>query len=177
MQRERDNTMQIEEGKIFEGTVKNIAKYGAFVDVVTESGEKFSGMVHISEVSHTYVNDITEFLKEGQTVKVKVIGTNPQGKISLSMKQCEEKPQTPNRGKREFKKDHNSNGSGERRSDRPEGSRPNREPKPIIWEPKKKPQPSEMTFEDMLAQFKQNSEDRMVDIKRGTERKNHSRRK
>ena len=60
---------------------------------------------------------------------------------------------------------------GERRPRGGRGGRAN------VWEPKKKQAPSEMTFEDMLSRFKQNSEERMCDIKRNTERKNRSRRK
>ncbi len=63
--------------------------------------------------------------------------------------------------------------------DAPHGqqSRPPRRSKPNVWEPKKRQEPSEMTFEDMLSRFKQNSEERMCDIKRNTERKNRSKRK
>mgnify|MGYP000799555254 FL=1 len=56
-------------------------------------------------------------------------------------------------------------------------SRPPRRSKPNVWEPKKRQDPSEMSFEDMLSRFKQTSEERMCDIKRGTERKNRSKRK
>ena len=81
--------MQVEIGKIYEGTVKNITKYGAFVEIPNPDGDKIMGMVHISEVSRSYVNEIRDFVTEGQQVRVKAIGTNPQGKISLSMKaQC-----------------------------------------------------------------------------------------
>ena len=55
--------------------------------------------------------------------------------------------------------------------------RKERDEKPNVWEPKKKPPVTELTFEDMLSRFKQNSEERMCDIKRNTERKNRSRRK
>lgn len=82
--------MQVEIGKIYEGTVKNITKYGAFVEIPNPDGDKIMGMVHISEVSRSYVNEIRDFVTEGQQVRVKAIGTNPQGKISLSMKQAEE---------------------------------------------------------------------------------------
>lgn len=150
--------MQVEIGKIYEGTVKNITKYGAFVEIPNPDGDKIMGMVHISEVSRSYVNEIRDFVTEGQQVRVKAIGTNPQGKISLSMKQAEEGAEQ--HGQRR-------GGSHGERS----GSKPN------VWEPKKRQEPSEMTFEDMLSRFKQNSEERMCDIKRNTERKNRSKRK
>ena len=170
--------MQVEIGKIYEGTVKNITKYGAFVEIPNPDGDKIMGMVHISEVSRSYVNEIRDFVTEGQQVRVKAIGTNPQGKISLSMKQAEEGAEQHgqrrggNHGERSGRP---SRGNG----DAPHGqqSRPPRRSKPNVWEPKKRQEPSEMTFEDMLSRFKQNSEERMCDIKRNTERKNRSKRK
>ena len=74
--------MQVEVGTVLEGKVSGIAAFGAFVEL--PDGK--TGLVHISEVSTEYVNDVKDHLKEGQTVKVKVIGTN-NGKISLSIKQ------------------------------------------------------------------------------------------
>lgn len=170
--------MQVEIGKIYEGTVKNITKYGAFVEIPNPDGDKIMGMVHISEVSRSYVNEIRDFVTEGQQVRVKAIGTNPQGKISLSMKQAEEGAEQHgqrrggNHGERSGRP---FRGNG----DAPHGqqSRPPRRSKPNVWEPKKRQEPSEMTFEDMLSRFKQNSEERMCDIKRNTERKNRSKRK
>jgi hypothetical protein len=61
--------MQLEVGKIYEGTVTGITKFGAFVEL--EKGT--TGMVHISEVANTYVNDINEHITQGQQVKVKVL--------------------------------------------------------------------------------------------------------
>ena len=75
--------MQVEIGKIYEGTVKNITNYGTFVDIHNPDGERIMGMVHISEISRSYVSEIRDFVTEGQQVKVKVIGINPQGKICL----------------------------------------------------------------------------------------------
>ena len=49
--------------------------------------------------------------------------------------------------------------------------------KPNVWEPKKQTPPSEMSFEDMMSKFKQNSEEKMCDLKRSTDRKNGTRRK
>ena len=77
--------MDLTVGAIVEGKVTGITKFGAFVALP----ENKSGMVHISEISRSYVNEIRDFVTEGQSVRVKVIGTNPQGKISLSMKALE----------------------------------------------------------------------------------------
>lgn len=161
--------MQVEIGKIYDGTVKNITDYGMFVNIHNLEGERLMGMVHISEVSRKYVNEIRDFVTEGQQVRIKVIGINPQGKISLSMKQAEE-PATgedarPPRGERQPGA-HAKQSRGRRGKGKSNG-----------YESKKKPASSEMTFEDMLSRFKQNSEERMCDIKRNTERKNRSRRK
>ena len=76
--------MQIEAGEILEGKVTGITKFGAFVELE----DKRTGMVHISEVAQTYVKEIRDFLTEEQTVKVKVLGVSPEGKISLSIKKA-----------------------------------------------------------------------------------------
>ena len=78
--------MPIEEGKIVEGVVANITKFGAFVQL---SGGK-TGLVHISEIADTYIKDINSYLKEKQTVKVKVLNIDKDGKINLSIKQAQE---------------------------------------------------------------------------------------
>ena len=72
--------MQLEVGAILEGKITGITKFGAFVEL----GEGKTGMVHISEVAPTFVKEITDFVSEGQTVKVKVLSVGEDGKISLS---------------------------------------------------------------------------------------------
>ena len=146
--------MQLEIGKIYDGKVKNITQYGAFVDI--EGGG--TGMVHISEISNSFVNEIRDFLTENQEVKVKVIGIDEAGKVSLSIKKAVDNPPQ--------NKQNNS-----RPPRREEKSKPN------VWEPKKQTPPSEMSFEDMMSKFKQNSEEKMCDLKRSTDRKNGTRRK
>lgn len=144
--------MQLEIGKIYTGKVKGIAQYGAFIDI--EGGG--TGMVHISEISNTFVSEVREFLTIGQEVRVKVIGINEQGKVSLSIKKADD-GSSPEPDKKPIKKE--------------------RRPKPNIYEPKKTVPQSEMTFDDMLAHFKQSSEERIGDLKRSTDRKNGTRRK
>ena len=73
--------MQLKVGEIVEGTVKSLTKFGAFVALDANT----TGLVHISEVAHAYVSDLHEYLTEGQTVKVMVIGLEG-GKINLSIK-------------------------------------------------------------------------------------------
>lgn len=82
--------MQLETGAVLEGKVTGITKFGAFVGL---PGDK-SGLVHISEIANSYVSDINEHLKVGQTVKVKVVGIN-DGKINLSIRKAQETQPAP----------------------------------------------------------------------------------
>lgn len=76
--------MQLEVGEIYEGKVTGITKFGAFVSF--EGGR--TGMVHISEVAPVFVNEIKDFVTEGQVVKVKVLSVSEEGKVSLSIKKA-----------------------------------------------------------------------------------------
>ncbi|MCI5675167.1 MAG: S1 RNA-binding domain-containing protein [Ezakiella sp.] len=80
--------MTIEVGDIIEGKVNGLTKFGCFIDL--EGGE--SGLVHISEISNRYVQNIEDFVKVGDVVKAKVVEINENGKIALSMKAIEEPP-------------------------------------------------------------------------------------
>ena len=80
--------MELTVGAIVEGKVKSITNFGAFIALP----ENRSGLVHISEVANTFVSDVRQHLTEGQDVKVMVIGTE-NGKINLSIKRLESKPQ------------------------------------------------------------------------------------
>lgn len=149
--------MALEVGTILEGKVSGITKFGAFVDLPDSK----TGMVHISEVAPTYINEISEYVKVGQTVNVKVLAVE-NGKIKLSMKQALPKEQQKPKAKQSFKKN----------------ERPKREPyKPappvtspgdFEWQSSRKAAPS--SFEDMMSRFKQTSEDKMSDLKRGESR-------
>ena len=86
--------MELTVGAILEGKVKSITNFGAFVALP----ENKTGMVHISVVANAYVSDIRQHLTEGQDVKVVVIG-NESGKINLSIKRLEPKPQRENTGR------------------------------------------------------------------------------
>lgn len=144
----------LEVGAIVEGKVTGLTAFGAFVSLLDGK----SGMVHISEVSNTYVKEIKDFLKEGQDVKVKVVGITPEGKISLSIKKATENDKPASKG---------------RRHDRPRGNN--------VWQGQQKTQTNEnMSFEDMMARFKQVSDEKMTDLKRSTDSKHgggYSRRK
>ena len=73
--------MDLVVGAVFEGKVTGITKFGAFVAL---EGTGKSGLVHISEVANTYVNDIKDFVSEGQTVKVKILSIDENGRIILT---------------------------------------------------------------------------------------------
>lgn len=149
--------MGIEVGMILEGKVSGITKFGAFVDLPDSK----TGMVHISEVAPTFINEISDYVKMGQTVKVKVLALN-NGKISLSMKQAipkekQNKPQRQNRSRQPYKP-----------------APPVTSPGNYEWQSSQKSSPS--SFEDMMSKFKQTSEDKISDLKRGGESRGYSRR-
>lgn len=76
---------QIKIGDVFEGTVDKITSYGAFIKL----SDDVSGLLHISQISQKRIKSVHEVLKEGDTVKVKVIA-NKDGKLSLSAKALQE---------------------------------------------------------------------------------------
>ncbi len=150
--------MAIEVGTILEGKVSEITKFGAFVDLPDSK----TGMVHISEVAPTFINEISEYVQVGQTVKVKVLAINGN-KISLSMKQAlpKDKQKRPQRT--------------QQRSRQPyKPAPPVTSPGDYEWQSSRKNSPS--SFEDMMSKFKQTSEDKMSDLKRGGESRGYSRR-
>ncbi|MBQ1966832.1 MAG: S1 RNA-binding domain-containing protein [Clostridia bacterium] len=144
----------LEIGAIYDGKITGLTGFGAFVSL--PDGK--SGMVHISEVSNTFVKDIKDVLKEGQEVKVKVVGISPEGKISLSIKKAQEPSE----------EEKNS-----RKNDRPKGDRPksDRPRNANVWQGQPKQNKGAMTFEEMMAQFKQVSDEKMTDLKRNSDAK------
>lgn len=81
--------MSVQVGEILEGKVTDIMNYGVFVKL--DDGK--NGLVHISEVSRDYVEDIHNVLKSGDLVKVKVLSIDEKGKIALSIKKALPKPE------------------------------------------------------------------------------------
>lgn len=171
--------MQLEVGKIYEGKVTGITKFGAFVEIDKDT----TGMVHISEVANTFVSEIKDFIQEGQTVKVKVLALGDDGKISLSIKKAQPAPaRKPKEGG--FSKDgRNSNGakqSGGRnnRENRSYRSGYDREPQDFSKNPPPVYDPHENSgnadFEDMLSKFKASSEERFTDLKKVIDNKRRS---
>lgn len=98
-----DRIARIQIGDIMEGTVETITGYGAFINL----GNGISGLVHISQISQKRIQSVHEVLKEGDTVKVKVIAIK-DGKLSLSMKVLQENTepdQTPSEEVFDYKED------------------------------------------------------------------------
>ncbi len=81
--------MEFTVGAILEGKVKSITKFGAFISLP----EGKSGLVHISEIAYTYVSEVREFLTEGQEVRVQILAIDPSGRINLSIKRAQPRPQ------------------------------------------------------------------------------------
>ncbi len=140
----------IEVGQIVEGKVTGITNFGAFVDL----GDGKSGMVHISEVAVSFVNNIRDFLTEGDTVRAKVISVGENGKIALSIK----KAVAPEPRKQQFK---------------PKNDRQNRRPRTVSSDNGNftgygfgADKSGSDSFEEMMNRFKQNSEDKFSDLKR-----------
>lgn len=135
----------LEVGAIVEGKITGLTAFGAFVSL--PDGK--SGMVHISEVSDSFVKDIKEFLKEGQEVKVKVLGISEEGKISLSIRKAQEgtKKEAPRKPRNERPKNAN------------------------VWQGQPSQSKEDMSFEDMMARFKQVSDEKMTDLKRNSDSK------
>lgn len=145
--------MQLSVGTVVEGKVSKIMNFGAFIDI--DGGG--SGMVHISEITNSYVKDINDHLKVGDSVKAKVVSINENNKIALSIKAlqpAEPKPEG-NRGQFHKKNDapaHKNNRSGNNT---------------YVYTPKPSAPPSTGdSFEDMLSRFKKASDDRMSDLSR-----------
>ncbi len=157
--------MELAVGEIAVGKVTGITKFGAFVTL----DEEKTGLVHISEVSQTYVNDIREHLTEGQEVKVKVISVDDGGRISLSIKKAQPREPRANGFHR---------GAGAPQSRRPHGGNgaPRRSGRPMN-DKRAAEKPAPLSFEDKLKHFMQDSESRMSDIKHNMDRKNGSRRR
>ena len=127
--------MAVEVGSIVEGKITGVKKFGAFVQL--PDGK--TGMVHISEVSNEYIQDLSSVLSEGQQVKVKVMSVSPEGKIALSIKRTQPRP------------------------------KPTRADTGRVWQPRQQPQKENMSFEDMMARYKTQSEEKIADLKRVTE--------
>ena len=160
--------MQLEVGEIYEGKVTGITKFGAFVGF--ENGQ--TGMVHISEVALAFVNEIRDFVTEGQSVKVKVLSITDEGKVGLSIKKAlPQPPQGAPQKRPPFK------AGGNRERPRPRRTEPvvgPARPGDFEWQQRSN---DCVDFEDMMSRFKQTSDEKISDLKRNNEpRRGYSRR-
>ena len=153
--------MAIEVGNVFEGRVTGVKPFGAFVALP----EGRVGMVHISEVSNEFVQDIAAVLHDGDTVKVQVINVAPDGKIALSIKRLLPPPPRQPREGRGPRPGAPRDGG---RSGAPRGAgRSPRQPRdaaPRVWQPKAPARSDNLSFEDMMSRFKSQSEEKMADL-------------
>ena len=81
-------TAEVEIGKVYEGPVTKILDFGALINLLPGK----DGLLHISQIAHERVEKVTDYLTEGQIVKVKVLETDEKGRVKLSMKALAERP-------------------------------------------------------------------------------------
>jgi len=133
--------MSLEKGSIVEGKVTGVMPFGAFVSL--PDGK--SGLVHISEITKEYVKDINDYIKQGDTVKYKVLDIDKNGKINLSIRQA----------------------VLEKKKNQEKATGPVR-PADIDWSLK---DDEELSFEDKLSRFKKDADEKMLALKRSNESK------
>ena len=156
--------MKLETGSIVTGKVTGITKFGAFVTIAPGK----SGLVHISEIANTYVNDVHDFLTEGQDVEVKIINIDDAGRINLSIKAALPAPEPI------AQKPERSAPATFRRS------APEPRPMPRQQYAQNPPAPDsgyvpqtsgDAVFEDKLKRFMQDSDSKMAGVRQYAERK------
>ena len=143
--------MELTVGAILDGKVKSITNFGAFISLP----ENKTGLVHISEVANTYVSDVREHLTEGQDVKVMVLSAEA-GKINLSIKRLEAKPQREERAPRK-----------------------DAAPRPARTAPTPPPAPktADQLFEEKLKAFMTESDSKISSIRQYSDHRTKSRRR
>ena len=130
-----------------EGVLTGITNFGAFVELP----EGKTGLIHISEVADVYVNDVHDFLKERDSVKVKVLTVDDRGKIGLSIKALQDKPAVP-------------------AQPAAAPARPPRAPRDMRRTAASR-QMGSPSFEDKLSRFLKDSDERLTDLRRKTDSK------
>lgn len=153
--------MELAVGQVLEGTVTGITKFGAFVSL--EGGR--SGLVHISEVANTFVNDVHDHVQIGQKVKVKVLSLGEAGKINLSIKRAVEAPRQNQPPRRPNPNSYQS------------APRPAQQSAPAPAQGQVAAPTGNQDFEDRLKRFMQESDSRIADNRMYSERKQRSRRR
>jgi S1 RNA binding domain protein len=153
--------MELTVGAILEGKVKSITNFGAFIALP----ENKTGMVHISEVANAYVSDIRQHLTEGQDVKVVVIGLE-NGKVNLSIKRLQPKPQRENAPFREHRENRENR---ENRETRPA-------PRAAVPVAPPAPKTADQLFEEKLKAFMQESDAKIASSRQYADRSRGRRR-
>ncbi len=153
--------MDLEVGTVLEGKVTGITKFGAFVSF--PSGK--SGLVHISEIAYPYVQNVSDHLSDGQTVKVKVIGIDENGRINLSIKKAAEQPGAAQRAPQ-----------SQVRSQKMPVRTPLHRTAAAFSQPAEAPL-NDTSFEDKLKRFMQDSDSKISSIKQYSDRKSGSSRR
>ena len=143
--------MEFTVGNIYEGKVTGITGFGAFVQLAPGK----SGMVHISEIANTYVDDIKKHIKEGDTVKVKLIAIDQNGRINLSIKKALPVPEKPQAAP----KPRNAS------SAKPAGNQAPAGTAAPVMEAATIEKSADSLFEDKLRMFMQRSESKMSDLR------------
>lgn len=158
--------MEPQVGSILEGKVTSIMKFGAFVAL--EGGG--SGLVHISEIANTFVEDVHDHLQTGQAVKVLVLSAE-NGRVNLSIKKA--LPQQERRSPRPPR-----TGPGPQSGPRPAPvSRPAQPQLQGRARPEPLPPSGDQAFEDKLKRFLSSSEGKMADLNRSMDGKRGRRRR
>ncbi len=140
--------MEFTTGQILEGKVKTITKFGAFVSLP----EGRSGLVHISEIAYSYVNEVRDFLTEGQEVKVQVLEIDDAGRINLSIKRAQPRPQQARPQQQ-----------GRPQSRPAQKPAPRRDPVPAMGEVL--PPSGDRSFEDKLKAFMSESDSKLSGVR------------
>ena len=143
--------MELTVGAVLEGKVKSITNFGAFISLP----ENKTGLVHISVVANTFVSDIRQHLTEGKDVKVVVLSTDG-GKVNLSIKRLEQRPQRETPARRE--------------------SAPGRAPRSAPTPPPA-PKTADQLFEEKLKAFMSESDSKISSIRQYSDHRTKSRRR
>lgn len=142
--------MEVETGAILDGTVVKLLKYGVIVSLA----DNLTGLIHISEIADQYVHDVSDYFREGDAVKVKILGKRDEGRYELSAKQAEARkplegaPQRPSSPPR--------SGGGEERGERGGGGH--------------------QSFEERLTDFLKESNRKQNELKRDRDGRRRGRR-
>ena len=155
--------MEFTVGNIYEGKVTGITGFGAFVQLAPGK----SGMVHISEIANTYVDDIKKHIKEGDTVKVKLIAIDQNGRINLSIKKALPVPEKPQAAP----KPRNASPAKPAGNQAPAGTAA------PVMEAATIEKSADSLFEDNLRMFMQRSESKMSDLRMQKDKRSGGRRR